>query len=176
MSTEINGDLLDGSWPHIVQQCNCLTVKPHGLSKQIADKYPYADIYSKRKQYLNQNLATEDTQGVPGTIVVSSPTTANPTIFHFLSQYEMGPPGKYKRTTTNIIDNCKNRQIWFGTCLAELENRLLEKYSVKKIAFPDHIGCGLAKGNWEIYKKMLDDFATRIKKREINTYIVKLTN
>jgi hypothetical protein len=28
----------------IVHQCNCLTVKSHGLSKQIARKFPWADV------------------------------------------------------------------------------------------------------------------------------------
>ena len=33
----------------IVHQVNCLCIRAHGLSKQIANVFPWADIYSTRR-------------------------------------------------------------------------------------------------------------------------------
>ena len=54
----VYGDLLKTKDVNcIVHQVNCLCIKAHGLSQQIADKFPWADIYSSRQEHGNKNLA-----------------------------------------------------------------------------------------------------------------------
>ena len=178
MSFIIQGDLLDGNWSHIIQQCNCLVVYPHGLSKSIADRYYYANIYSLRMPQGSRNLATEQTRGTPGTIVVAEPPAGSqaPIVFNFMAQYEMGKPLKYQRVHNEIVDNAQNREKWFVACLLAMEMTGIKKYNIKVLAFPDHIGCGLAGGNWEHYKKMIDDFAERIKSQGVIVCIILKDN
>ena len=54
----------------IVHQCNCLTVKAHGLSAQIARKYPWADVYRYRRRQGIRNLAIPADRKEPGTIQI----------------------------------------------------------------------------------------------------------
>ena len=179
MSFIIRGDLLDGNWTHIVHQCNCLTVYPYGLSKSISDQYPYADIYSFRKKLGNRNLATEDTRGIPGTIVVAEPPSNGVIVFNFLAQYEKGKPLKYQNSSidaTSLLDTSENREKWFASCLSVMEMVGIQKYQIKVLAFPDHIGCGLAGGNWEHYKNMIDEFAVRVRSQGTIVCIVLKDN
>ena len=54
----------------IVHQCNCLTVKAHGLSAQIARKYPWGDVYRYRRRQGFRNLAVPEDRKEPGTIQI----------------------------------------------------------------------------------------------------------
>ena len=55
------GDLLEfreiDAIAHVV---NCLCIRPHGLSMQIAEKYPWGDVYQKRQYLSGRNLAKEN--------------------------------------------------------------------------------------------------------------------
>ena len=53
-----------------MHQCNCLAVKAHGLSAQIARKYPWADVYRYRRRQGLRNLAIPADQKEPGTILI----------------------------------------------------------------------------------------------------------
>jgi hypothetical protein len=70
----INGDLLNASERVIIQQLNCTTIKAHGLSKSIAQKYPFANVYRRWQAINTRNHATWGTCGIPGEIAVSNPT------------------------------------------------------------------------------------------------------
>lgn len=152
MSFIIRGDLLDGKWTHIVQQCNCCTRSSRGLAKSIADKYPYSDIYARR----NQN-------DIPGGVLVAE--GPGPVIFNFMAQYE---PGKPKTS----MDSYEIREKWFESCLLLMESVGISKYQIRILAFPYGIGCGLAGGNWERYKNMIDEFAKRVQLYGVTVYIV----
>ena len=69
--TIIEGDLLSCTDPIICQQLNCLCVKGHGLSDAVAKRYPYADVYARRRQLGQRNLCVKEDEGTPGDIVVS---------------------------------------------------------------------------------------------------------
>jgi len=69
-----DGDILSSNEKYIVQQCNCTTKKSAGLSLAIIKKYPWADIYGKRKQ---------NEFDIPGTIKCVS--NGDLTIIYFLS-------------------------------------------------------------------------------------------
>jgi O-acetyl-ADP-ribose deacetylase (regulator of RNase III) len=149
----INGDLLTSGEQYIAHQCNCVTVRAHGLSKSIADRYPYADVYAKRKPITSTRNTAKDTS-VPGTIEICSPPSSSndPHIICMFAQVTPGKTGAYsKYYQTNYSDTKKNRLAWFEQCLKEIE-----KLSINRVAMPYFIGCGLAGGNWDDYREILN--------------------
>ena len=158
----VYGDLLEMTHVDaICHQVNCLTVKSHGLSRLIAEKYPWADIYSFRTQLGRRNLATLDTRGVPGTIKVFE-RMSNPSVVCFLSQWDYGKCGQAKRLIHPYKDTEDNRTLWFEQCLHELGQT-----HFNTIAFPFKIGCGLAGGHWNTYCKLIMNFANTYQKHVI---------
>ena len=157
---EVAGDLLNAKEPYIAQQCNCVTVKPHGLSQSIAKKWSYGDAYSGRSKKSN-NTATDPDE--PGSVVIAEPPEgcSGPILLQMMAQWCPSKPGAYNRYyPTTYVDSKENRRKWFKDCLQALDETL-DPDSV--VAMPDHIGCGLAGGNWTEYKKMLSDCSTKIK-------------
>ena len=96
----VNGDITKcRNVDAICHQVNCLTVKSHGLSSKIASAYPWADVYSKRKAIGRRNLATEQTRGIPGNIVVYGDGSG----FHVVCMEAQWEYGKcYKSQRQNI--------------------------------------------------------------------------
>ncbi|XP_045180875.2 uncharacterized protein LOC123540143 [Mercenaria mercenaria] len=139
----------------ICHQVNCLTVKAHGLSSQIAKKYPWADIYAKRKSIGNRNLATVETRGTPGDVAIYGDNSG----FHvvcLLAQWEYGKCFRSRREEISPYkDTPEKRSEWFKECLDKLGKR----DDIQTIAFPENIGCGLAGGNWKIYLEHIKNFA-----------------
>jgi len=164
---EKSGDLLEADEAVIVQQLNCLCVKPHGLSAAITKKFPYADVYGGRKAQGFRNLAITKDQGIPGEIVLSFPwltledddkTKKPPIVVGLYGQYDYGKPGYSARRSTMEQDNYVLRELWFNKALKELREWLIAN-GVKSVAFPYGIGCGLAGGNWTRYVQLLKQFA-----------------
>ena len=56
----IDGNLLDAREKYICHQCNCLSKTSYGLSKSIANKFKWADIYKIRAidSYKNTHMYT----------------------------------------------------------------------------------------------------------------------
>jgi len=135
----------------IAQQCNCTSRKARGLAKDIIDTFPYADFYSKRTK-----------SSKPGTIkVVGSPKTGKRLILAMFSQLQPGNSGEG--------DTSSLRETWFGRCLEKISSNIK---GLRSIAFPYKIGCGMAGGNWENYKAMIDRWAK--KNPQIEVYIASL--
>lgn len=130
--TEIKGDILLAKETYIAHQCNCVTNKAKGLSKQIFKKFPYADSYTNRQNYSN-----------PGTIEVFN---------NVINMYAQFYPSKAKYKN----DSKELRIEFFENCLKEIS--LIPGIHYKSIAMPYKIGCGLAGGDWPTYKKILEDF------------------
>lgn len=149
----IEGDLLKAKEYHIAQQCNCVTVRSHGLSKSIANKWPDADIYAKRKSIKGRNCAI--TRSIPGTIQKCN--AKNKVIICMFAQYCPGKVGHYSRVYGSN-ETSEDRQKWFLECLNMIDN----DDSINEVAMPYLIGCGLAGGNWDVYKKMLNNTKTHI--------------
>lgn len=127
----IDGDLLDTQADYIAHQCNTKTKAGKGLSKQIFDKFPDADDYSRKT---HAPLGTCKYHG------------------RIINMFAQRNPGK----PSSAGDSAEARELWFQMCLNHISKHIPETAS---IAFPYGIGCGLAKGNWESYEKMLRDFA-----------------
>ena len=149
----IQGDLLKSGEKYIAQQCNCVTIRAHGLSQSIAVKYPYANVYAKRSSVGRGRNCAKITSR-PGTIdVCQSANKDDPMIICMYAQYCPGKVNIYSQYYPNektCEDSRENRLLWFVQCLEEIE-----KLGIQRVAMPYMIGCGLAGGNWDEYSEKL---------------------
>ena len=61
-------------------------------------------------------------------------------------------------------DSAACREEWFRQALRGIATTVPK---LSSIAFPYQIGCGLARGNWNAYKKMIQDFANGVNARVV---------
>ncbi|XP_062580747.1 uncharacterized protein LOC134242661 [Saccostrea cucullata] len=149
---EMEGDLFNSDTEVIVHQCNCLTVRAHGLSQSLAEKFPQANVYATRKPIGTRNLAVEEDRGIPGTIRVF--TSQTPVVICLLAQWDYGRASHRPKRISTYEDTPQNRENWFQTCLQELGN-----LPYKTFGFPYKIGCNLGGGNWTHYRQYIEQFA-----------------
>lgn len=153
MYSLINGNLLNHNAQYIAHQCNCVSSGYAGLAKAIFSTFPYADVYSNRTE-----------PDILGTIKVCGNGKDQRYVINMFSQYF---PGKCKYPDGSK-DNPILRQESFKKCL----DKISQIKNIESIAFPYEIGCGLAGGDWETYKKMIADFANE--NFLVDVFIVKL--
>lgn len=136
MLYDLEGDLLESDSQYIVHQLNCVTTTASGLAAQIFDKFPYANAYAGR--ILPSALGTIDIRGdgVDQRFVIG-----------IFGQYY---PGKSKYPN----DSEKDRLISFKSGLIAIH-----KLNPVSIAFPFGIGCGLAGGAWNKYRRLIEEFS-----------------
>lgn len=184
---DVLGDLLnlpfETNVTHVVQQLNCLTTRGAGLSRSVSKKWPWADVYSRRtKMSRRENLAAVTSQAVPGTILVDTPPVdvEAPFCVSFFAQWDYGRPASHRAGRPSVNkkhcvfregyggDSSRNRNVWFQRCLIALAEELKD-FDRPKVAFPYKIGCGLARGNWDDYRKLINEWSL---KHQIPTIIV----
>lgn len=124
----INKDILLSECDFIAHQCNCVTKKSRGLAKAIFDKYPQANTYSNNYNRILGEIS------IHGKII---------------NMYAQKYPGGSK-SEKEYNDRLK----YFKSCLKKI-NR---EFPDKSIAMPYNIGCGLAKGKWKDYKKIIKKY------------------
>ena len=131
------GDLLKCEADFIVHQCYCTNQRSDakGLAKAIFDANPSANVYINR-----------DRPSDVGTIKVIGKFVA------LFAQYYPGPPREEH-------DHAINRRLWFYQALSRLE--LLVRPG-QTVAFPELIGCDLAKGDAKEYYRLLAEFTLRL--------------
>lgn len=162
---EIDGDILNMPVDVIVQQSNCLSVKPLGLSRSIADKMDI-DIYKNRRCLkIEKNLAIKEDRDFPGRCrLVKNKSTYPPKyVANILGQFAPGGPGKYYKYITKYHgykDDRLERLKWFKQGLESL-SEIIRAEKFKTIAFPKYIGCGLGGGKWEDYYHLIFNFALK---------------
>ncbi len=176
MATTVRGNLLTSACDAIVQQCNCVTMISQGLSATIATEFPYADVYSRRTAK-SRNTATSATRGIPGDLVLCRPPDrkAGPVVACLMSQICPGKPGQWAERygVLNSTDDGPSRLRYFKESLHKLRLTAEEEHW-QTIGFPDHIGCGLAGGNWIFYKRAIDEIAEGLKCKQVAVYIFSL--
>ena len=157
--TTVRGDILEADEVYILQQCNCYTVRSHGLSKTLARAYsPWGDPYGTRKAIGSRNLAIAQDRDIPGTVrILSAPDNKKHIVCAF-GQLCPGKPLRYKSYPDYETDTTRARLSWFETCLEDLISKVPD---LKHIAVPFRIGCGLAGGHWPDYLLRLETFAKR---------------
>lgn len=156
----IEGSLLEAQEAYIAHQCNCVTVRSHGLSKLIAKEFPYADVYGMREKIGRRNCCVDSDRAEPGSIMLFEPPKEGPVVISLFTQFLPGKPGTSKRSYTNpenYKDNKNERLRWFKECLEIID----DDPEIDIVALPYGIGCGLAGGKWEDYEKAIGDAKTK---------------
>ena len=136
------GDLLKSDCNVLVHQCNCKGVMGSGIAKQIRDTYPL--VYEEfKKDYDRGNAKLGNILSVE--VPLSDGTTR--LIINIYAQDESEP-----RTIRHTDYGA------FAACLFKIKDgfRYMNKREIK-IGFPDHIGCGLAGGDWKIVERLIED-------------------
>jgi O-acetyl-ADP-ribose deacetylase (regulator of RNase III) len=130
---EILGDLFDNheQFDVIVHGCNCFSTMGAGVAKIIKGKFPYAFIVDK-----NSKLTPIEKLGK---ITHTSSSLTKPIIVNAYTQFQW--KGKHN------VDYDAIR------CCMKL---IKKEFSGKKLGMPK-IGAGLAGGDWNIIKKIIDE-------------------
>ena len=71
-------------------------------------------------------------------------------IINMMAQFNPGKPHK----DDDPLDGYQVRKSYFISCM-----KLIGELKPESVAFPWQIGCGLAGGNWDFYKKVIDKFS-----------------
>jgi O-acetyl-ADP-ribose deacetylase (regulator of RNase III) len=142
MLTIIEGNILSAKEQYIAHQCNCVTHTAAGLAAIIFTKWSYADCYSIRWK-----------NDVPGNIEIRGNGKENRFIINMFGQFNPGKPP----SPEDEKDGIQARKKYFIECMKKIE-----ALKPDSIAIPWQIGCGLAGGDWDFYKKVIDKFAERI--------------
>lgn len=154
---QLQGDLFDYASTHyLCHQCNCTSFTPKGLSLAMFIEFPHAHAYKK------------GFKRVPGTIAICEP------VINMFAQYYVGHPSsaaqRYAPGNRLLYaygierDTYAKRKEYFQQCLDAMHATLP---SDAKVAFPYHIGCGLAAGLWEDYYAMIAAFAEKRPERDV---------
>lgn len=159
MLYDVTGDLVkDRNFYVFCHQTNCRGVMGSGIAKQIAETYP--TVEARNRFYYEHCMATRTK--MLGTILFTRTHDGRICV----NMYAQDAYGTYKRQTDYDA---------FAKCLSRLAEELIEFPETfppdTRIAFPDHIGCGLAGGDWKIVRKMIEDFGQKIPQ---DVYIVQL--
>jgi O-acetyl-ADP-ribose deacetylase (regulator of RNase III) len=143
----VTGDIFDAKEKYLLHQCNCITNKAAHLSKDVFNKYPWADIYARRY--------AEGIKDTPGQIMIRGNGTDQRYVINCLGQYYPGKP-KYP---TSALDGTKVREKYFHECLL----RVAKIPDLESVAIPWRIGCGAAGGDWDHYLGTITNFAQYVK-------------
>jgi hypothetical protein len=138
MLNVVKGNLLDATEKYIGHQCNAVSTYAAGVAKDIFNTYTHSDIYRARQH-----------PDMPGHIVVCGDGVKTRLVINLVAQYNPGAP-----TPNSLLDSEMMREGYFWQCLMAIKRMA----DVESIALPDRVGCGLAKGNWEHYYHMLENF------------------
>lgn len=158
----VKGDIIKVDADIIVQQCNCLSVKPLGLADYIYKKMkicPYVN-----KTVYRGNLCSYDEISTVGTIDLFKTNKSCKNIRYvgcLYGQFAPGKPGKYYQymcKKKGIIETKKQRELWFRQGLENLANKIDSMDDIQLIAFPKFIGCNLAGGDWSVYERMIKEW------------------
>lgn len=151
-----SGDLLESTEKYIVHQTNVSSKGASGIAKAIFTKYPYSNVYKTRVSY-----------STPGEIQICGDVSKNERlVINLFGQYHPGPG----ESIIGDPDHFFVREAYFLSGL----RKIMEIDNIESIAFPDHIGCGLAGGDWDHYKDMIEFFDFKINKiQNVQTIVYK---
>ena len=150
----VTGDLFEAKEKYLVHQCNCVTNSAAHLAKDVFERFPHADIYTKRED-----------PDQPGHIIVRGNGQDQRYIVALLGQYYPGRP-KYPKST---LDGTPAREKYFYRALL----RLSQLPDLESIAFPWRIGCGAAGGDWERYLGKITNFAQYVGEKGVQVRVYR---
>lgn len=153
-----NGDLLKSDCTTILHQANCFSIMGAGIAKAIADKYPEAKEVDKNSEYSPDYKFGKYTYAV---------TESGITIVNLYGQYDLGPfESKYK--TEDRIKMLNSALNYF---LFSAKSGLGTNINLQKVGVPYGLGCGLAGGDWNEVRKVLENASLNHK---VDIYVYKL--
>lgn len=161
MLFEVTGDLVaDKQYTIFCHQTNCCGRMRSGIAKQIAETYP--TVPARDKKYHDAHADDEVAKKILGTTLWSRTDDGRLCVNMYAQE-------RYGR------DKCQTDYVAFAKCLfdiaATLNNAEEQIPEDTKIGFPDHIGCGLAGGDWDTIIGLINAFSKAIKQ---DVYIVRL--
>ncbi len=142
MVTYKNGDIFTSNCNLICHQVNCQGVMGSGIAKIIKERFPFAyNIYMHKHKTEGSHL---------GDI-----SCANADELHIVNLYSQD----------NYLPRgiCHTNYEAFRICLKKVKEKITFDGNYPsgakgwKIGFPDHIGCGLAGGDWNIVKGIIEE-------------------
>lgn len=158
MLYEVTGDLVrDKQYDIFCHQTNCKGRMGAGIARQIAETYPIVRARDAKYHEVCVNYRGGE-RAMLGTIMGSRTDDGRLCI----NMYAQEDYGTVKRQTDYVA---------FARCLALLRDDLCDYPLGVKVAFPDHIGCGLAGGEWRVIKNLITAFSRMIRQ---DVYIVSL--
>ena len=157
----IKGDITETELSVIVHGVNCQNVMGSGVAKALFTKWEEVKwkyhAYCEHKEIINSNPDEyyEELLGDVDFVCVERDENdkTKKTIVNAFTQFDYGYDNK-KRVSYWAISNCFKY--------------INDFYSGKKIAIPN-IGCGLAGGDWDIVKVLIDDATP-----DIEVYVYEL--
>jgi hypothetical protein len=146
---ERRGNLLDATEDWIVHQCNAVSSKlgGGGLSEQIFRKWPHANVYER--------FHARGSQSQPGDALLHGNGLDGSSargVVNLIGQRYPGPP-------KHSNDSKAMRKEWFALALRALAAEPAISTRKSSVAFPCEIGCGLAGGDWAVYRSLIETFA-----------------
>lgn len=142
-----NGDLLKSNCNIICHQVNCQGVMGSGIAKQIHCTYP--EVFEQYKQLCNQYKDLDKLENLMGNTQIC-PTSDDQKryVANMFAEFHYLPRG--------IIHTDYEM---FRVCCQRLKTLIPTIFICKDftIGFPDHIGCGLGGGDWNIVKKIIEE-------------------
>lgn len=150
MVTVVKGNILNAQEDIICHQVNCQGVMGAGVAKEISTKWPI--VKEEYQDLCRQKKHKDDLLGFVQIVKVDG----NKCVANIFGQYSYGHD-KYKKYTDY-------------TALTRAFDHLRCVYQGKSLAFPYGFGCGLANGDWNVVKTMIDIYFS-----EMNVTIYKLS-
>ena len=160
------GGILDtsivSSFDAICQQTNCTSSSPRGLAQALSSQLPYGCPYRRRIRASNGACARKS-RAEPGSIQIlreardGRPGHRRADVVNLHAQWHWGGPRSsciYNPGPPS--DSTTARAEWFAQCLNKVSS--LEPRP-RSIAFPWKIGCEAARGDWSVYRSMIQQFA-----------------
>ena len=138
MIKEFNGDLIKSDEHVILHQVNCKGIMGAGIAKQIRDKYP--EVFADYKEKCLAYFCRLDGLTLLGTVLVSH-TLDGHIICNLFAQDGFKSPGRH--TDYEALQKCLTKV-----------NDLFYRQTV---ALPYKMSCGLAGGDWNIVRKIIED-------------------
>lgn len=138
MITYEKGNLLNSNCGIICQQVNCQGVMGAGIAKAIRDRWSKVYI-----EYIN---ACKNELNKLGNINCVSISEEGKNPFYIINMFAQERYGRDGKCYTNYDS--------FRACCKKIK---CLPFSNLTIGFPDHIGCGLAGGDWTVIKEILEE-------------------
>lgn len=156
MITRKTGDLLSVTEGFIVHGCNARGIMGSGVALQIRRKYPEAfrGYYEYVKRIENYNARLGGANGIKlGGKVINHFVDKNLVIVNAITQDSFGRNPDVRYVDYDAVREC------FKTINGMVQaRRNNDEYSkVKKVINFPLIGCGLANGDWEVVKGIIDE-------------------